>query len=60
MPAIALQDKISSLAKQLAHDSNLRLVPVVRPSRQNTLFVRNLTLRIPYTPYYKYPYTHEM
>ena len=37
-----------------------RLVPVARPSHQNTLFVRNLTLHIPYTPYYKYPYTHKM
>ena len=50
--AVALQDKISSLTRQLARDSNSRLVPIARPSRQNTLFVRNLTLRIPYTPYY--------
>ena len=37
-----------------------RLVPVVRPSRQNIMFVRNLTLHIPYILYYKYPYTNEM
>ena len=55
MPAVALQDKNSSLARQLACDSNLWLVPVRSSSRQNALFVRNLTFRIPHTPYYKYP-----
>ena len=58
--AIALQEKTSSLVRQLACDSNLRLVPIVRLSRQNALFVRNLTFRICHTPYYKYPYSHEM
>ena len=58
MSAIALQEKTSNLPRQLAHDSNSRLVPVMSSSRQNTLFVTKLTLRIPYTPYYKYPYTH--
>ena len=37
-PVIALQDKTSSLARQLAHDSNLRLVLVARSSRQNAMF----------------------
>ena len=58
MSAIALQDKTSNLPKQLARDSNSRLVPVMSSSSQNTLFVTKLTLCIPYTPYYKYPYTH--
>ena len=58
--AVALQDKTSSLARQLARDSDLWLIPIVRLNRQNTLFVRNLTFRIPHTPYYKYPYTHKM
>ena len=58
--AIALQDKTSNLAKQLAYDSNSRLVPVARSSRQNALFGWNITFRISYTPYYKYPHTHKM
>ena len=37
-PTIALQDKTSSLARQLTHDSNSRLVPVVSSSHQNALF----------------------
>ena len=60
MTAGELEQKTSSLAWQLARDSNLQLVPVARSSYQNTLFVRNLTLRIPYILYYKYPYTNEM
>ena len=56
----ALQDKMCSLAKQLAHDSNSRLVPLVRLSHQNTLFGRKLNFHIPHILYYKYPYTHEM
>ena len=52
MLAIALQDKSSSLARQLARNSNLQLCQVVRPSCQNILFVTKLTLRIPYTSYY--------
>ena len=39
---------------------SLRLVPVMRSSRQNALFVRNLTVHIPHSLYYIYPYTHEM
>ena len=34
----ALQDKNSSLARQLACNSDSRLIPVVRLSRQNALF----------------------
>ena len=37
----ALQDKTSSLARQLARDSNSWLVPVVRLSSQNALFDEN-------------------
>ena len=37
-PTIALQDKTSSLARQLACDSNSWLVPIASSSRQNTLF----------------------
>ena len=43
-----------------ACDSNLRFVLVASSNLQNALFVRNLTIRIPHSPYYKYPYTHEM
>ena len=59
-PAVALQDKTSSLAKPLAHDLNSQLIPIASSSRQTILFVTKLTLRIPYIPYYKYPYTHDM
>ena len=58
--AVALQDKSPKLGRQLTRDLDPRLIQVARPSHQNTLFVRNLTLHIPYTPYYKYPYTHKM
>ena len=34
----ALQDKKYSLAWQLTRDSNLQLIPIVRPRRQNALF----------------------
>ena len=37
-----------------------RLIPVASLSHQNALFVRNLTVHIPHSPYYKYSYTHEM
>ena len=52
MPAIALQEKSPRLARQLAHNLDLRLSQVARPSQQNTLFVTKLTLHILYTPYY--------
>ena len=48
-PAGALQDKISSLARQSAHCSDSRLNQVARPSRQITLFVTNLNFHIPNT-----------
>ena len=58
-PVGALQDKISSLAKQLACCLDSRLNQVARPSRQTTLFVTNLNFRIPNTHQYKYPlYPH--
>ena len=57
-PAGALQDKTSSLAKQLARDWNSRLIPIASPSRQTALFVTNLTFCIPNTHQYKYLYTH--
>ena len=40
-PVVVLDDKISSLARQLAHDSNLWLVPVTISSHQNILFSCN-------------------
>ena len=52
----ALQDKMYSLARQLARDLNLRLVPVARLSRQNALFGWKLTFYISHIHYYKYPY----
>ena len=55
-----LQDKKYSLAWQLPHNSNSRLVPTVRPSHQNALFYWKLTFHIPHISYYKYPYTHEI
>ena len=60
MPIVALQDKTSNLVRPLGRDLNSQLVPVASSSRQTTLFVTKLTFRIPYTPHYKYPYTHEM
>ena len=41
MPAVALQDKSSRLAKPLAHGLNSQLSPVARSSRQTTLFGKN-------------------
>ena len=46
-PAGALQDKTSNLARRLACSSDSQLSQVARPSHQTTLFVTNLTLRIP-------------
>ena len=54
-PARTLQDKTSSLAKQLARDSNSRLNQVTRPSCQTILFVTNLTFHILNTHQYKHP-----
>ena len=51
MTAEALQNKTSSLARQLARDSDSRLVPVARLSCQNALFgakfACNLVIRYP-------------
>ena len=52
--------KIYSLTRQLACNTNSRLIPVTRLSHQNALFGWNLTFHIPHIHYYKYPYTHEM
>ena len=41
MPAVALQDKKSSLVIQLSRDLDLRLNQVTRPSRQFTLLWKN-------------------
>ena len=60
MTARALKEKKYNLAWQVIHDSNSRLIPVVRMSRQNALFCKKMTFHIPHVSYYKYPYTHEM
>ena len=60
MTAGALQDKNYSLARQLSHDSNLLLIPLVKLSHQNALFCKKMTFHIPHLSYYKYSYTHEM
>ena len=54
-----LQDKKYSLAWQLSHNSNLRLIPLAILSHQNALFCGKVTFHIPHILYYKYPYTHE-
>ena len=41
MPAIALQDKTCSVARQFAHNLNSWLIPIVRSSLQNALFSCN-------------------
>ena len=56
----ALQDKMYSLAKQLALDLNSQLIPLARQNSQKVLFGWKLNFLIPHTLYYKYPYTHEM
>ena len=56
----ALQDKMYSLARQLAHDLNSRLILVAKLSRQNALFGWILSFHIPHIHHYKYPYTHNM
>ena len=57
-PAGALQDKTSSLAKQLARDSNLRLNQVARWSRQTTLFGKNWPFVFQTHTSINTPYTH--
>ena len=60
MIAGTLQDKNYSLARQLSHDSNSLLIPLVKLSHQNALFCKKTTFHIPHLSYYKYSYTHEM
>ena len=55
MPAVALQDKKSRLAIQLARGLDSWLSQVVRPSRLSTLLWKKLTLHIPFSLQYKYP-----
>ena len=54
MPTIALQDKNPRLARPFAHSLNSRLSPVMRSSRQTTLFGKKLSFHIPFSPYYIY------
>ena len=57
-PTITLQDKSPKLARPLARGLNLRLNPVARLSRQNTLFGKNWLFTFLLTQLYIYPYTH--
>ena len=59
-PTVALQDKSSRLARPFAHGLNLRLNPVARSSRQNTLFGKNWLFTFLLTLLYIYPYTHNL
>ena len=54
--AVALQDKKSRLAIQLAHGLNSRLSQVVKSRGQvvSQLYFEKLTLRIPFSHKYKY------
>ena len=55
----SLQNKSSRLAKSFAHGLNLQLNPVVRLSRQNTLFGKIWLFKFLLTLLYIYPYTHD-
>ena len=57
--AIALQDKSPRLARPFARSLNLRLNPVARSSRQNTLFGKNWLFTFLLTLLCIYPYTHD-
>ena len=56
----SLQDKSSRLARLFARGLNLRLNPVARSSRQNTLFGKICLLTFLFTLLYIYPYTHDL
>ena len=58
-PSCSLQDKIPRLAKPFARGLNLRLNPVARSSRQNTLFGKIWLFTLLLTLLYIYPYTHD-
>ena len=60
MLAVALQDKSPRLARPFARSLNLRLNPVVRSSRQNTLFGKNWLFTFLLTLLYIYTYTHNL
>ena len=55
----SLQDKSSRLAKPFARGLILRINPVVRSSRQNTLFGKIWRFTFLLTLLYIYPYTHD-
>ena len=57
-PTVALQDKSPRLARQLARDLNSRLSPVVRLSRQTTLFGKNWHFAFQKHTSINTPYTH--
>ena len=56
----SLQDKSSRLARPFARGLNSRLNPVVRSSRQNTLFGKIWRFTFLLTLLYIYPYTHDL
>ena len=55
----SLQDKSPRLARPFARGLNSRLNPVVRSSRQNTLFGKIWCFTFLLTLLYKYSYTHD-
>ena len=60
MPTVALQDKKSKLAIQLAHGLDSRLSQVVRPSRQSILLWKNWLFAFLSHSSINIPYTHEI
>ena len=60
MPAIALQDKKSRLAIQLARSLDSRLNQVARPSRQFTLLLKNQPFAFLSHSNINIPYSHEI
>ena len=60
MPAIALQDKNSRLAIQLAHRLDSWLSQVARPSRKSTLLWKNWLFAFLSHSSINTPYTHEI
>ena len=60
MPTVALQDKSLRLARPFARGLNLKLNPVTRSSRQNTLFGKNWLFTFLLTLLYIFPYSHDL
>ena len=56
----SLQDKSPRLARPFACGLNLRLNPIARSSRQNTLFGKIWLFTFFLTLLYIYPYTHDL